>query len=134
MSLRNESVGCADPWSERSTTVLTMGQWHALSAMETKGYFDTADFNPWGDDMRIIVYDIEIAKAIQGRGEQRVDGIEYCKGWRDFKGMGIACICAYDYHTMAYRVFMEDNIQEFVVLAMQSRLLSGSTATILTIS
>lgn len=61
----------------------------------------------------MLVYDCEIIKAIPNGKERPVDGIEYCKGWRDFEGMGISCICAYDYYTGRYRVFLEDNFQEF---------------------
>jgi hypothetical protein len=73
----------------------------------------------------MIVYDIEIAKAIKGRGEKKVKGIEYCKGWRDFEGMGIACLCAYDYDEERYRVFMEDNITEFLELANYTDIIVG---------
>lgn len=65
----------------------------------------------------ILVYDCEIAKAILGRGEAKLEGIEYCGGWRDFAGMGISCIGAYDYLDDRYRVFMKDNFNEFVDLA-----------------
>lgn len=61
----------------------------------------------------MIIYDVEIEKAIQGRGEVRMEGIEYCKGWGDHKGMGISVICTYDYDTDCYQVFAEDNKQEF---------------------
>lgn len=65
----------------------------------------------------MLIYDIEIAKAILGRSEKKVPGIEYCGGWRDFEGMGIACLCAYDYAEDRYRVFMQDNMTEFLELA-----------------
>ena len=60
----------------------------------------------------MFVYDAEIIKAIQGKGESRVDGIEYCEGWHDYEGMGISVVCGYDYYTDRYRVFMEDNFEE----------------------
>ena len=44
----------------------------------------------------ILIYDCEIAKAIQGRNETRLEGVEYCDGWEDFGNMGISCICAFD--------------------------------------
>lgn len=43
-----------------------------------------------------FVYDCEIAKAIPLDREPMVPGIEYCKGWRDFKGMGLAVLCTVD--------------------------------------
>ena len=63
----------------------------------------------------MIVYDLEIQKAIP-HGE-RVDGIEYCKGWDDHANMGIACLCAYDFAADRYFVFTEDNLKEFDDLA-----------------
>jgi len=35
------------------------------------------------DSLNALVYDIEIVKAIRGRDEPRLDGIEYCDGWHD---------------------------------------------------
>lgn len=75
--------------------------------------------------MNIIVYDIEIAKAIQGRNEKKIKGIEYCGGWRDFENMGIACLCAYQYDQKRYRVFMEDNMTEFLEMANYSDMVVG---------
>jgi len=62
---------------------------------------------------QFMIYDIEIEKAIQGRGESRIDGIEYCNGWEDHEGMGISVICAYDYATGRFRVFTKSNRDEF---------------------
>lgn len=56
----------------------------------------------------MIVLDVEIKKAILGRGETPIEGIEYCKGWRDFEGMGIACVCTYDINTHLSRAFRFD--------------------------
>lgn len=61
----------------------------------------------------MIVYDIEIARAILGRGEEPILGIQYADGWNDHAGMGIACLCAFDMAAMRYRVFMQDNLAEF---------------------
>jgi hypothetical protein len=41
---------------------------------------------------QLLVYDIEIANAIPEKGVPREADITYCNGWRDFAGMGIACI------------------------------------------
>lgn len=65
----------------------------------------------------MIVYDCEIEKGILGRDELPLEGIEYCRGWKDFGGMGISCIGAYDYLTDQYRVFCRDNFNEFEELA-----------------
>jgi hypothetical protein len=60
----------------------------------------------------MIVLDVEIAKAILGRGETPVEGISYCKGWRDFEGMGIACVTTYDINTHRSRVFLEEDLED----------------------
>ena len=64
----------------------------------------------------MIVYDIEILKAVPPRNGQREIGVEYCEGWEDHAHMGISTICVYDYETCRYRVFCHDNFQEFQAL------------------
>lgn len=66
--------------------------------------------------MDAIVYDIEILKAIPSSKEPTQEGIEYCKGWGDYKEMGIACIGVYDYRTNQSRIFCQDNLSEFKIL------------------
>lgn len=70
-----------------------------------------------------LIYDIEIKKAILGRGEIRLTNVEYCNGWTDHAGMGISVIGAYDYSEDRYRVFCEDNFNEFVELASRRQVL-----------
>ena len=65
-----------------------------------------------------LIYDIEIVRAIPDRKATRLPGIEYCDGWTDYANMGISVIGAYDYADDRYRVFLEDNLLEFVDLAM----------------
>ncbi len=65
---------------------------------------------------KTVIYDIEIKKAILGRGESRVDGIEYCDGFHDHANMGISCIGAYDYTEDRYRVFTDGNFEDFLAL------------------
>lgn len=69
--------------------------------------------------MNTLVYDIEIKKAIVGRNERQQEGIEYCAGFHDHANMGISCIGAYDYGEDRYRVFMDDNYEEFLALAQK---------------
>lgn len=69
--------------------------------------------------MNILIYDIEIKKAILGKKEAPIEGIDYCLGWHDHANMGISCIGVYDYVEQRYRVFMDDNIDDFIVLAGQ---------------
>ena len=66
--------------------------------------------------MNVLIYDIEIKRAILGKNEEPIDGIDYCAGWQDHANMGISCIGAYDYAADRYRVFMDDNYAEFTNL------------------
>ncbi len=74
--------------------------------------------------MDALVYDIEIEKAIAGKGAPLV-GIDYCEGWHDHEGMGISVICAYDYVTDRYRAFMKDNFEGFVSLLNAREIIVG---------
>jgi hypothetical protein len=73
----------------------------------------------------MLIYDIEIKKAIQGKKEEKIEGIEYCADWHDHENMGISCICAYDYEEKRYRVFMEDNLGDFATLVQNHDLIVG---------
>ena len=73
----------------------------------------------------MIIYDCEIVKGILKKGDLPVSGIEYCHGWRDFENMGIRVIGAYDYSTDRYRVFLEDNFEEFQNLIFSTDLVVG---------
>ena len=61
----------------------------------------------------MIVYDVEIEQAILGKYEERLPDIRYCDGWRDFEGMGISVICAYDSKTERYHAFTKGNFEDF---------------------
>lgn len=73
----------------------------------------------------MLVYDIEIKKAILGKNEVGQYGVEYCHGWSDHRGMGISCICCYDYREDRYRVFAYDNMPAFFELAEKRNVLAG---------
>ncbi len=73
----------------------------------------------------MIIYDCEIVKAIQSKNEERIEDIEYCEGWRDFENMGVSIIGAYDYDTSRYRVFAEDNFDQFQELVDSTDLVIG---------
>ena len=75
--------------------------------------------------MKILIYDCEIANAVPQRKDPIIPNIHYCKGWEDFQGMGIACVTAYDYHLEQYRVFLEDNLNDFAALVDDSDLIVG---------
>jgi hypothetical protein len=53
----------------------------------------------------IVVYDLEIKRPIDACS----------RGWESHDEMGISVGCAFDYRSMRYRVFMDDNIPELVV-------------------
>ncbi len=59
----------------------------------------------------MLIYDTEIKHGVPGK-EEPIEGVQYCEGWEDFTGMGIAVIAAYDYTEDACRVFCDDNLQE----------------------
>lgn len=51
----------------------------------------------------IVIYDLEIKRTIEEAG-----------GWGAHDKMGISVLCAYDFREMRMRIFLDDNIQEFV--------------------
>lgn len=63
----------------------------------------------------MLVFDTEIIKAILGKKEEQIPGIEYCEGWKDFVGMGISVVGAYDFVENKFRVFLEDNLNESII-------------------
>lgn len=72
--------------------------------------------------MKVLVYDLEIINAVPGR-DKPIPGIKYCQGWDDKVGMGISVIGAFDYSTQRYRVFLDDNFTDFILLARSVDLL-----------
>jgi len=61
----------------------------------------------------MILYDLEIKKAIPDPKKEPIKGIEYCKGWGDYPGMDISVLVAYNYKFGLLGVFMDDNQDEF---------------------
>jgi len=61
----------------------------------------------------MILYDLEIKKAIRDPKKDPWNGIQYCKGWGDHAGMGISVLVAYNYKLGLLGVFMDDNQDEF---------------------
>lgn len=66
--------------------------------------------------MKLLVYDAEIVNAIPERGTPPLEGINYCKGWTDYFGMGVSVVCAYAWD-QGYRIFLKDNFAAFRELA-----------------
>lgn len=77
-----------------------------------------------GTNPSALIYDLEIIRAIPGKQPLPID-IDVCEGWHDHKNMGISVLCAYDYLENRYRVFMEDNIEEFFRLCVERQVLIG---------
>ena len=76
--------------------------------------------------MRALIYDCEIVACIPPRNPlDRVAGLRYCEGWEDHEGMGISVIAAYDYVDGIYRVFMQDNFDEFAELVQERDFIIG---------
>jgi len=76
----------------------------------------------------MLVYDCEIAKAIPDQVEDVAAGVQYCLGWDDFSGMGIACICAYEVGLERYHLFCQDNLDRFQALVDRHRVIVGYNA------
>lgn len=64
----------------------------------------------------MIVYDIEIIKAVPQKNTPKEEGIEYVESWQDHQNMGVSVIGAYDSEADRYRVFTKDNWGEFADL------------------
>lgn len=70
-----------------------------------------------------LIFDAEIIKCIPNRKkEENNPKLEYCEGWTDFQNMGISVICAYDYKEASYKVFLQDNLDEFTELTKERAL------------
>ena len=80
--------------------------------------------------MRVVTYDIEIVRAIQKGDQPREADIAYCEGWGDKANMGVSAVCAIvqDMNTIRPvqpRIFMQDNLEDFVRLADEADVLAG---------
>lgn len=75
--------------------------------------------------MNIIIYDLEIIRAIPNRDGSKEEGIEYCTGWHDHQNMGISVNGVYDYYEDRYRVFTDDNRDEWQHLLLRNPIAVG---------
>jgi hypothetical protein len=75
--------------------------------------------------MNLLFFDCEIRHGIITPDNPGQRGYVYAKDWRDFAGMGVSTICAYDTKEAQYRVFLPDNYREFVALANERDALVG---------
>ncbi len=74
---------------------------------------------------KTIVYDLEIIRCIESKQLPRQEGLDFCGGWSDHAGMGVAVLTCYDYFDDRYRVFMDDNLSEFALLLANREVLVG---------
>lgn len=72
-----------------------------------------------------LIYDCEVVNCIPNWGEELDPNLKYCSGWDDFDGMGISVIGAYDFRQDRYRIFLEDNFQEFQKLVDDRKAIIG---------
>jgi len=73
----------------------------------------------------LLVYDCEIINLVPTQNEEPMPGVNYCDGWDDFDGMGISVITAFDYVTNNYRIFCNDNFEQFQALVNQRDVIAG---------
>lgn len=67
-----------------------------------------------------LFYDCEIAKCIPSQYEDNDPQFEYCEGWHDFPGMGIAVIGCYADWLDQYFTFEAHQLAEFNALVEQA--------------
>ena len=72
-----------------------------------------------------LIYDCEIKHGVETENNPRLKGFTYARDWQDFTGMGISCICAFDFVSGRYRVFLEDNFDEFQDLLSDRSMTAG---------
>ena len=75
--------------------------------------------------MKLVIYDCEICNGVITDNNPAQQGYKYANGWKDFAGMGISTICAYDIFDNRYRVFMEDNLTQIEDLMTERDALVG---------
>ncbi len=73
----------------------------------------------------MLLYDIEIRNAIPDKSGRREPGIQYAEGWKDFHGMDIPVVGAYDYITDRTHIFCADNLDNFAALIAKQECVVG---------
>lgn len=68
----------------------------------------------------IIIFDTEIKHGIATDYNPPKVGYRYAEGWKDFAGMGVSVIGAFDFTKLHYRVFCEDNFDAWRELTERS--------------
>lgn len=73
----------------------------------------------------VVIYDLEILRAIPDRSGNRLSGVEYCAGWEDHANMGVSVLCAYDFANELPLVYCADNLSDFQGLVNRADWLVG---------
>lgn len=79
----------------------------------------------------VVVFDIEIKNLVPNGGRAReinpVTGqpYQYCEGWHDYAGIGIAVLAAWDCLENVASFYDESNLDEFAKLIQQRELVTG---------
>lgn len=68
----------------------------------------------------LVIYDTEIKHGVITPDNPPRPGYRYADGWTDFTGMGIAVIGAYDQAANCYRVFCDDNLDDWCDLVARA--------------
>lgn len=72
-----------------------------------------------------LVYDIEIENCIPDKVKKKDPRFNYCVGWHDHIGMGIACVGVYDLYTSMPRVFTKGNMGDLQKLILDREEIIG---------
>ena len=64
---------------------------------------------------KLLFYDVEIARCIPDKYGDNDPKYQYCGGWHDYTGMGIACIGVYT-PKCGYQIFIQSDLEKFQAL------------------
>ncbi len=73
----------------------------------------------------ILLYDAEIKRPPPGKPGTEEPDIEYCDGWKDYGGMDLTVITAYSYLDHFPRIFLKDNMLDFMKLVARHQIFAG---------
>jgi hypothetical protein len=73
----------------------------------------------------MIIYDLEIQKAIPPKDGNLLPDLKYCAGWSDYSAMGISAAVTYDTYRQEYRIFDEFMIEELEKTLTRAEMVCG---------
>ncbi len=77
------------------------------------------------DRHSILLYDAEIKRPPPQKTDEREPDIEYADGWTDYGGMDLTVITAYSYLDHFPRIFLKDNMLDFLKLVAGHEIIAG---------